>query len=103
MSTTETLQARLDKRADAKLAKEINEAVRPIERLLGGTNQTVTVRVTGTNQTVETLSSYLLGALEDKLFTWLQDDYRKAETVDFMAKVESLGDQVEELRNELTG
>jgi hypothetical protein len=99
MSTTETLQARLDKQADAKLAKEINDAVTPIERLLHGENRSVTVRVAGTNQTVETLTGYLLSALEDTIKSRLQERYRKAQTIDFMAKVESLADQVEELRN----
>ena len=87
---TDSLQSRLDKSADTKLAMVVDRAMQPIERLLNGNNITLVVRVSGTNTTAETLSSNVLVALEAAITEMHRHHYRQAETADFMAKVERL-------------
>jgi hypothetical protein len=98
MSTTKTIDERLRAAAKAELHMEIDRLTKPLETLLYAAEWPAAVaRVNGADVSVK--AHELLGAVSRSLKAALEDKRGDEAVKAFMAKVDSLQDQLDELKD----
>ena len=106
MVTTSGIQERLYKRADAELEKIVNDAFsllsKQLNNILPGSYGTwAEVRFTVVGESIKYSYDVLTAKLAIGVIEKLQDKYREHVVNEFMEKVDTLHDQIDELRDEI--
>ena len=108
MSKPKGIEERLQKRADYKLEKMvstiINSCKNSLDKIIPGSWATSTnVNIKLQNDELLTRSvGYLLADINAAVFDKLIDQYREKIVKEFMEKVDTLNDQLDELRDEIS-
>ena len=97
---TNELQSRLNAKADAKLHDEIRQIKNAIRKPLqtGWGSIKITIEAKTESVTIDLVD--LIDGLSGSLLEHLKERWRKQETDDFIHQVESLGSQIDELRDD---
>ncbi len=107
MSDPKGIEERLNERADHELEKAIEAAIdackHSLQQIIPGSYAThVNVRIKLQNDELFTRSvENLLADINAAVFAKLFEQYRDQAVKDFMEKVDTLGDQLDELRDEI--
>jgi len=99
---TQGITERLHAKADAQLTAEISKALEPIWNLMGRDSQPhkfKAIRTTDAHTEVEVYWRESIKGIKAMAFEHHRDAFRQKVVDEFMAKVESLSEQVEQLRN----
>jgi len=106
MSTTSGIQERLHIRADAELKKTAHDAIMTMNMTLnrivpGGYPGFAKIRLKHGDNMSEHSCDSILNAVESAIIDRLQKGYRESVVIEFMQKVDTLHDQIDELRDEI--
>lgn len=101
MAKTTALQDRLNEIADEKLEKDICEVQKAITTHFYSGWGSIKIRMNVGNEEVTARLSDVVNGISSTLRETLQEDRRNEETEAFMDKVNSLGDEIDSLRDEV--
>ncbi len=108
-SKLRSIEERLHKRADNELAEAVERTIKSMTAALSGIcpnhhpmHTEIMIRESGENQDeVKKGYNFVLRQLSDAFIAKVRDSYRETVVKAFMEKVDTLHDQIDELREEI--